>query len=236
MRFFARRFGCILEIEGNCGILIDRRLEVKGWIMKNIQITRREFVAAAASSLAFTYIPSGAWGANDRFYLAGIGVGGKGAGEVADLTRAGGTFVALCDVDQIRAGKTFESCAEAKRYSDFRVMLEKEKGIDAVTVSTPDHTHAVASLLAMSLGKHVYCQKPLTHSIYEARLMTRAARPLQGANADGQSGPRGRADPPRRRAGAGGRHRPGPRGARLDEPSDLAAGAKSSRRAPAPCK
>ena len=144
--------------------------------MRNQRITRREFVAAAASSLAFTYIPPSAWGANDRFYLAGIGVGGKGAGEVADLTRAGGTFLALCDVDQARAGKTFESCPEAKRYSDFRVMLEKEKGIDAATVSTPDHTHAVASLMAMSLGKHVYCQKPLTHSLYEARLMTRAAR------------------------------------------------------------
>ncbi len=144
--------------------------------MGNHQITRREFMAAAASSLAFTYIPSRVWGANERFYLAGIGVGGKGAGEVADLTRAGGTFVALCDVDQARAGKTFESCPDAKRYADFRVMLEKEKGIDAVTVSTPDHTHAIASLTAMSLGKHVYCQKPLTHTIYEASLMTRAAR------------------------------------------------------------
>ena len=144
--------------------------------MYDQRISRREFVASAACSFAFTFIPRRLWGANDRFYLAGIGVGGKGAGEVRDLTGAGGRFVALCDVDGARAGKTFESFPDAKRYQDFRVMLEKEKGIDAVTVSTPDHTHAMASLMAMSLGKHVYCQKPLTHSLYEARLMARAAR------------------------------------------------------------
>jgi len=143
--------------------------------MHNRRISRRDFLATAASSFAFTYIPGRVWGANDRFYLAGIGVGGKGAGEVRDLTRAGGKFVALCDVDETRAGKTFKSFPDAKCYKDFRVMLEKEKGIDAVTVSTPDHTHAIASLMAMSLGKHVYCQKPLTHSIYEARVMAKAA-------------------------------------------------------------
>ncbi len=144
--------------------------------MGNLHITRRRFVAAAAaSSFACTFLPRRVWGANERFYVAGIGVGGKGAGEVADVTRAGGTFVALCDVDENRAGKTFAQFPKAKRYKDFRIMLEKEKGIDAVTVSTPDHTHAIASLMAMSLGKHVYCQKPLTHSIHEARLMAQAA-------------------------------------------------------------
>ncbi|MBM4023935.1 MAG: Gfo/Idh/MocA family oxidoreductase [Planctomycetes bacterium] len=139
-------------------------------------ISRRRFLGGTASSLAFTYIPKRVWGANERFDVAGIGVGGKGAGEVNDVTRAGGTFVALCDVDEDRAGKTLSSYPEAKRYKDYRVMLEKEKGIDAVTVSTPDHTHAGPSLLAMSLGKHVYCQKPLTHSIYEARVMEQAAK------------------------------------------------------------
>jgi predicted dehydrogenase len=143
--------------------------------MNTRKISRRNFLSTAASSFAFAYIPKRVWGANERFYLAGIGVGGKGAGEVKDLTKAGGTFVALCDVDIARAGKTFKSFPGAKRYKDFRVMLEKEKGIDAVTVSTPYHTHAIASLMAMSLGKHVYCQKPLTHSIYEARIMARAA-------------------------------------------------------------
>jgi len=144
--------------------------------MYDQRINRRKFLATVASSFAFTYIPKHVLGANDHFYLAGIGVGGKGAGEVRDLTRAGGKFVALCDVNGTRASKTFKSFPDAKRYRDFRVMLEKEKGIDAVTVSTPDHTHAIASLMAMSLGKHVYCQKPLTHSIYEARLMAQAAR------------------------------------------------------------
>ena len=144
--------------------------------MHDLRITRREFVAAATSSFAFTFVPSRVWGANERFYLAGIGVGGKGAGEVRDLTKAGGTFAALCDVDETRAGAIFKDFSDAKRYKDFRVMLEKEKGIDAVTVSTPDHTHAIASLMAMSLSKHVYCQKPLTHSLHEARLMVQAAR------------------------------------------------------------
>ncbi len=144
--------------------------------MRKQRISRRTFLAAAAASpLVFTYIPRRVWGANERFYIAGIGVGGKGAGEVRDLTNAGAIFVALCDVDEARAANTFKQNPDAKVYKDFRVMLEKEKGIDAVTVSTPDHTHAPAALLAMSLGKHVYCQKPLTHSVYEARLMARAA-------------------------------------------------------------
>lgn len=143
--------------------------------MASKRISRRVFVAAAASALGVTYIPRRAWGANERFYVAGIGVGGKGAGEVRDVTAAGGTFVALCDVDEKRAARTFRDFPESKRYTDFRVMLEKEKGIDAVTVSTPDHTHALPSLIAMTLGKHVYCQKPLTHTVHEARLMSRAA-------------------------------------------------------------
>lgn len=145
--------------------------------MRSQRYSRRRFLGTAvASSVAFSYLPRRVWGANERFYVAGIGVGGKGAGEVRDVTSAGGTFVALCDVDESRAEKTFKQFPDAKRYADFRLMLEKEKGIDAVTVSTPDHTHAAASLMAMSMGKHVYCQKPLTHSIHEARLMTRAAK------------------------------------------------------------
>jgi predicted dehydrogenase len=139
-------------------------------------VTRRQVLKAATWGCAVTYIPRRVWGANERIYVAGIGVGGKGAGEVRDITAAGATFSALCDVDASRASKTFASQPKAKVYSDFRVMLEKEKGIDAVTVSTPDHTHAIASLTAMAMGKHVYCQKPLTHSIFEARVMAQAAR------------------------------------------------------------
>ena len=161
------------------------------------RIHRRQVLKAATWGYAATYIPRRAWGANERIYIAGIGVGGKGAGEVQDLIAAGATFSALCDVDATRAAKTFESVPNAKVYKDFRVMLEKEKGIDAVTVSTPDHTHAVASLLAMSMGKHVYCQKPLTHSIFEARVMTNAARHYKVAT---QMGNQGHAGEPIRRA------------------------------------
>ena len=143
-----------------------------------LRMNRRQFGLAASSAFAFTYIPRRVWGANDRFYVAGIGVGGKGFGEVQDITAAGGKFVAMCDIDftSPKAKDAIKLASpDAKLYADFREMLDKEKGIDAVSVSTPDHTHAVASLMAMARGKHVYCQKPLTHSIYEARLMARAA-------------------------------------------------------------
>jgi predicted dehydrogenase len=144
--------------------------------MTKSKIRRRTFLAtSAASALAFTYVPKRAFGANDRIYVAGIGVGGQGGGDIKGVAAAGGTVVALCDVDEGRAAGSFKRFTEAKVYRDFREMLEKEKGIDAVTVSTPDHTHAVAAMAAMSLGKHVRCQKPLTHSIYEARALTLAA-------------------------------------------------------------
>lgn len=161
------------------------------------KVNRRQVLKAATWGAAVTFIPRSAWGANERIYLAGIGVGGKGAGEVSDLTAAGGTFAALCDVDMSRAGKTIQGQPKAKVYTDFRVMLEKEKGIDAVTVSTPDHTHAIASLTAMAMGKHVYCQKPLTHTIHEARVMTQAARHYQVVT---QMGNQAHAGEPIRRA------------------------------------
>ncbi|MGN6546043.1 MAG: Gfo/Idh/MocA family protein [Aureliella sp.] len=161
------------------------------------RINRRQVLKAATLGYAVTYIPRRAWGANDRIYLAGIGVGGKGAGEVEDLTAEGAQFVALCDVDADRAAGTFRKHPDAKVYKDFRVMLEKEKGIDGVTVSTPDHTHAVASLTAMAMGKHVYCQKPLTHSIFEARVMARAADHYKVAT---QMGNQAHAGEPIRRA------------------------------------
>ena len=121
------------------------------------------------------------WGANDRLNVASIGVGGKGAGEVRDAAREGCNIVALCDVDETRAARTYVDFPRAKKYRDFRVMLDKQKDIDAVTVSTPDHIHAVASMMAMKMGKHVYCQKPLTHSIYEARMMAETAAKMNVA-------------------------------------------------------
>ena len=147
--------------------------------MRSTRLTRRTFVgSAAASAFAFTFLPSRVFGANERLNVAGIGVGGKGAGDVRDIAEAGANIVALCDVDENRASGTFERFPDAKRYIDFRKMLDERRDIDAVIVSTPDHMHAPASMMAMKMGKHVYCQKPLTHSVYEARLMAETAKQM----------------------------------------------------------
>ena len=112
---------------------------------------------------------------NEKLNVAGIGIGGRGA---ANVNGAGHeNIVALCDVDQDRGGKIFEQYPQAKRFRDFRKMLdEMHAQIDAVVIGTPDHTHAVAGVMAMRLGKHCYCEKPLTHSVYEARVMAEVAR------------------------------------------------------------
>ena len=134
-------------------------------------------------------------GANGRLNIAGIGVGGKGASDVANVDQE--NIVALCDVDEINAAGSFKKFPNAKRYKDFRVMLEKEgKAIDAVTVSTPDHMHAPAAITAMRLGKHVYCQKPLTHTVHEARQMAEVARQHKVAT---QMGHQGHSNPDTRR-------------------------------------
>src|SRR5207253_7516087 len=104
----------------------------------------------------------------DKLNIASIGVGGQGASDLAQVSTE--NIVALCDVDERRAADSFQKHPEARKYSDFRKMLEQEqKNIDAVVVSTPDHCHAPAAVMAMKLGKHVYCQKPLAHSVAEAR-------------------------------------------------------------------
>ena len=98
-------------------------------------------------------------GPNGKLAIACIGVGGRGADDVQGVKRE--TLVGLCDVDEKQAGKTFGQFPNVERFVDFRVMLEKVKPLDAVVVATPDHTHAVAAMAAMNLGKHVYCEKPL---------------------------------------------------------------------------
>ncbi|MBI3853508.1 MAG: Gfo/Idh/MocA family oxidoreductase [Verrucomicrobia bacterium] len=124
--------------------------------------------------------------AGNKLNLGIIGAGGRGGDNLAGVSSE--NIVALCDVDESRAASSFGKFPEAKRYRDFRVMLEKEKSLDAVVVSTPDHTHAVAAITAMRLGKHVYCEKPLTHSIYEARLMRTTAAKYQVATQMGNQG------------------------------------------------
>jgi len=139
--------------------------------------SRRQFIGAgAASALAITYLPSRVFGANERLAFAGIGIGGKGGG---DIGQAGGMgdVVALCDIDPRRGGGSFNKFGKAKKYTDYRKMLEEMgKSIDACTVSTPDHNHAPAALRAIRQGIHVYVQKPLTHTVFEARQMRLEAK------------------------------------------------------------
>ncbi len=118
---------------------------------------------------------------SDTLYIAGIGAGGKGTSDLTGFAASPNARIAtFCDVDSRMIKDSINNFPKAKIYTDFREMLEKEhKGIDAVSVSTPDHTHAVATMAAMSLGKHVYVQKPLTYSIDEARKLTEAAKRYQ---------------------------------------------------------
>ncbi|MFH1746168.1 MAG: Gfo/Idh/MocA family oxidoreductase, partial [Planctomycetota bacterium] len=145
------------------------------------KLNRRQFIGRSAGLVAgFTILPRRVLGGpgyqapSETLNIAGIGVGGQGAADLHALESE--NIVALCDVDWRHAAKTFEKYPKAKRYRDFRVMLEKEQNIDAVLVATPDHTHFVAAMAAIGMGKHVYVEKPLTHSIDEARRLTAAAR------------------------------------------------------------
>ncbi len=153
-------------------------------------MNRREFLGSAAT---FTIVPrcvlagSGQTPPSEKLNIAGIGVGGQGAGDIANV--AGENIVALCDVDRRQAAETFKRHPKARPYADFRAMLDKEaKNIDAVMVATPDHTHAVASMMAVKMGKHVYCEKPLTYSMHEARELTKAAREARVATQMGNQG------------------------------------------------
>src|SRR6266581_13629 len=167
--------------------------------MKPRFLTRRQFVKRSVSATAALAIPFVArrnvLGANGRLNIAGIGVGGKGASDVANVDNE--NIYALCDVHEDNAAGSFQKYPQAKRFKDFRVMLEKEGShIDAVTVSTPDHMHAPVALMAMRMGKHVYCQKPLAHTVYEARLMAKTSRQYKVAT---QMGNQGHCNPDTRR-------------------------------------
>ena len=119
-------------------------------------------------------VPLRARSLNEKLDIAVIGCCGRGGSNLNGV--AGENIVALCDVDQKRASSTFDRFPDAKRFSDFRLMLDKIDGeIDAVVVSTPDHTHAPAAIQGMSLGKHCYCEKPLAHTVDEVRTMTELA-------------------------------------------------------------
>jgi predicted dehydrogenase len=159
-------------------------------------MNRRRFLQSSAASAGLGYFYTATArsaeragkGPNGKLYFAGIGVGGKGSG---DISQAGalGEVVALCDIDENTLNNKAREFPSARKYSDFRKMLEEMgKEIDAVTVSTPDHTHAPASVMAMMMKKHVYCQKPLTHTVFEARQMREVAKRMGVATQMGNQG------------------------------------------------
>ena len=148
-------------------------------------LSRRRFlnnaiVAAAGAMIVPRHVLGGRGfvAPSDKLLVAGVGVGGKGKSDIAKFYESGKAEIAfLCDVDKRMIGASVESFPKAKFYTDWRELFEKEsKNFDAVSVSTPDHNHAVIAMGAMQLGKHVYVQKPLTHDIYEARVLTEAAK------------------------------------------------------------
>jgi len=154
---------------------------------------RRQFLQATAVAGVGYWVAGGvraqeSKSPNERIAMASIGIGGKGSSDSEDAAKFG-DMVAICDVDAgtLDAGKT--KFPKAKAYTDFRKLLdEMGKSIDAVTVSTPDHCHTAASLMAMRMGKHCFCQKPLTHTIYEARLMAKVAAEQKVATQMGNQG------------------------------------------------
>ena len=163
--------------------------------------SRRDFLKNSSLATAgFFIVPRHVLGRgftapSDKLIIAGIGAGGKGESDLRYFSESGKAEIAyLCDVDDRQITESVKRFPKAKRYKDFRQMLAKEaKHIDAVSVSIPDHSHAVAAMAAMQLNKHVYVQKPLTHDIYEARMLTQAAHRYkvvtqmgnQGASGDG---------------------------------------------------
>jgi predicted dehydrogenase len=148
---------------------------------KTKNTSRRQFLKATAGTVAaVTIVPRHVLGRgmnppSEKLNIAGIGAGGMGAGDI-DAVSGGNNIVALCDVD-LRRASAIKKFTKAKVYRDFRKMFdEMEKKIDAVVVGTPDHTHAVAAMAAIKRGKHVYCEKPLAHSVGEVRALMKAAQ------------------------------------------------------------
>ena len=156
-------------------------------------ISRRSFVKGTALFTAtFMIVPRHVLGGpdftapSDKLNIAGIGIGGMGKNNIKAC--ADENIVALCDIDDTLAAPVYETYPKAKKYHDFRKLLEQQKDIDAVIIATPDHSHAVIALAAIRAGKHVYVQKPLTHSVHEARVVTEAAREYKVVTQMGNQG------------------------------------------------
>src|SRR5690242_12655156 len=159
--------------------------------------SRRKFIRNTATALAGLYIVprhvlggKGYIAPSDKLNLAGVGIGGKGNSDITNAWNKGAeNVVALCDVDWVYAKDPAQRFSSAKKYNDYRKMLDEMKdSIDALTISVPDHMHAPIAMAAIQLGKHVYVQKPLTHDIYEARMLTEAARKYKIVSQMGNQG------------------------------------------------
>lgn len=170
-------------------------------IMKNSvskPMSRRGFIGSSTlASAGFMIVPAhavsglGHIAPSDKLNIAGVGIAGMGRGNLANVAKTE-NIVALCDVDWGEASaKVFKTYPGAKQYKDFRIMLDSQKDIDAVVIATPDHTHAVISLEAMKRGKHVFTQKPLTHTVHEARVLAKAAKEYKVATQMGNQGQAG---------------------------------------------
>lgn len=161
--------------------------------MKN-NVSRRKFIGTSATTaLGITILPStviagfGHKPPSDKLNIAGIGVGGKGYTNLRNMETE--NIVALCDVDWDYAGKnSFKRWPKAKQYMDYREMFDRQKDIDAVMIATPDHTHALPAVLAMRQGMHAFVQKPLTHSVYESRVLRETASRYEVATQMGNQG------------------------------------------------
>ena len=145
------------------------------------QSSRRQFIKQTTAGglglwVAAGHMPSLADSPNGKLNIAIVGVGGMGHSHVVDGQVKKENVVALCDIDDENLEKAAKVHSKAKKYNDFREMFDKEKGIDAVICATPDHCHAVVTAMAMRLGKHVYTQKPLTHTVYEAHVISKLAK------------------------------------------------------------
>lgn len=161
---------------------------------ENKGMDRRTFIkGTAAATAGFIILPShvvsglGHIMPSDKLNIAGVGIGGRGGGVIKAVRSQ--NIVALCDVDWKYAAGMFSEFPDAKKYYDWRIMLdEMHKDIDAVVVGTPDHSHAIVSINSMKLGKHVYCEKPLTHAVWESRQMTQIAKEYKLATQMGNQG------------------------------------------------
>ena len=162
-------------------------------VPSSLPLTRRRFIYTSVLATGATIITGPTFAAapkklsaNDKLNIGAVGCNGKGSSDIRCCSTE--NIVALCDVDEDRAREARSRYPNARFYKDYRQMLDKEKSLDAIDVATPDHMHAVIAATAIKMGKHVYCQKPLTHDVYEARVLRELAKKHKVATQMGNQG------------------------------------------------